>query len=627
MTYEDGTSTPAGDKYSGLDNFGRVVESLWMKGTTVIENVAYGYSRASNRQWRRNQLAHANGGAEATRHDNFYWYDGLYQVVQRQLGNLTGTAPAYTGIDYRQQNEGWCYDPIGNWNHYDNEAESNLSQSRGHNKANEIILVTNPSGVVQPAYDKVGNQTADIAPGDWDRQFDLKWDAWNRLVGVRDGMTLVQINAYDGLTRRTTSDDGAATIHYYYNTAWRAVEQYVNAATSPERRHLWGLRSRWDLVKRERDAAGSLDEKRYVLYDAMDPVAICDEYGGITQRFEYSPFGRVSFMDADFTPDGTPEPWDFLFHGEFRDAATGYYNYGYRFYNDTTGRWPSRDPIGENGGVNLYGFLGNDGVGKTDALGLAEVQYHHWLMQAPRFKAMLDGICPGLEPDKYTTPYSPGTNQKGTPHHMIHFLLQNAALIGYQAAYVALLTTVENLPPPFDKYKCCALLMGVETLKNGAHQLVKSAFGIGDGKTKWSPPLFTYPEKNKLPVPTDDSWTEEMIARCACVPENDRFKLWEIVTRPLRGIPIIGVEPPPSSVVPDPFPLLPFPGVPVPPVIPRVIDPPTIPEELITPPVSGEELRQLAIIGGGVVVIGGVVYLVVASGGSLAPVLVPLLAP
>ena len=34
--------------------------------------------------------------------------------------------------------------------------------------------------------------------------------------------------------------------------------------------------------------------------------------------------------------------------------------------------WPSRDPIGENGGVNLFGFVGNDGVNYGDGLGLAE---------------------------------------------------------------------------------------------------------------------------------------------------------------------------------------------------------------------------------------------------------------
>jgi RHS repeat-associated protein len=44
--------------------------------------------------------------------------------------------------------------------------------------------------------------------------------------------------------------------------------------------------------------------------------------------------------------------------------------YGYRYYDPQTGRWPSRDPIGERGGMNLYGFVGNDGVNLLDVLGL-----------------------------------------------------------------------------------------------------------------------------------------------------------------------------------------------------------------------------------------------------------------
>ncbi len=40
-----------------------------------------------------------------------------------------------------------------------------------------------------------------------------------------------------------------------------------------------------------------------------------------------------------------------------------------------TGRWPSRDPIEEDGGVNLYGFIGNDGVNKLDILGLIEMTF------------------------------------------------------------------------------------------------------------------------------------------------------------------------------------------------------------------------------------------------------------
>jgi RHS repeat-associated protein len=44
--------------------------------------------------------------------------------------------------------------------------------------------------------------------------------------------------------------------------------------------------------------------------------------------------------------------------------------YGYRYYDPVTGRWPSRDPIGERGGANLYGMVGNDAVGSWDYLGL-----------------------------------------------------------------------------------------------------------------------------------------------------------------------------------------------------------------------------------------------------------------
>lgn len=44
--------------------------------------------------------------------------------------------------------------------------------------------------------------------------------------------------------------------------------------------------------------------------------------------------------------------------------------YGYRYYDPLTGRWPSRDPIEEEGGINLYGFVVNNGLAHYDVLGL-----------------------------------------------------------------------------------------------------------------------------------------------------------------------------------------------------------------------------------------------------------------
>jgi RHS repeat-associated protein len=45
--------------------------------------------------------------------------------------------------------------------------------------------------------------------------------------------------------------------------------------------------------------------------------------------------------------------------------------YLYRYYDPVTGRWPSRDPIGERGGMNLYAAIKNNALTYVDRLGLA----------------------------------------------------------------------------------------------------------------------------------------------------------------------------------------------------------------------------------------------------------------
>ncbi|MCP5535067.1 MAG: RHS repeat-associated core domain-containing protein [Akkermansiaceae bacterium] len=45
--------------------------------------------------------------------------------------------------------------------------------------------------------------------------------------------------------------------------------------------------------------------------------------------------------------------------------------YGYRYYDPNVGRWINRDPIEEEGGFNLYGFVNNDGINKFDIFGLS----------------------------------------------------------------------------------------------------------------------------------------------------------------------------------------------------------------------------------------------------------------
>jgi RHS repeat-associated protein len=49
--------------------------------------------------------------------------------------------------------------------------------------------------------------------------------------------------------------------------------------------------------------------------------------------------------------------------------------YPFRPYDPVLQQWLQRDPIGENGGINLYGFVGNNPIGRIDPRGLAWYDY------------------------------------------------------------------------------------------------------------------------------------------------------------------------------------------------------------------------------------------------------------
>ncbi len=82
----------------------------------------------------------------------------------------------------------------------------------------------------------------------------------------------------------------------------------------------------------------------------------------------FEAFGLGSTFDAD-TPD-TLDPIGFGGqHGYYRDYTTGLYLLTHRYYDTGTGRFVTRDPIGYTGGINLYGFAGNNPVNESDPSG------------------------------------------------------------------------------------------------------------------------------------------------------------------------------------------------------------------------------------------------------------------
>lgn len=89
--------------------------------------------------------------------------------------------------------------------------------------------------------------------------------------------------------------------------------------------------------------------------------------GQTVARYDYDAFGnRITNTAPELGEEVNP----FGFSTKFTDEETGLVYYGYRYYAPEGGRWLSRDPIGERGGINLYGMVGNDAVNRWDLLGL-----------------------------------------------------------------------------------------------------------------------------------------------------------------------------------------------------------------------------------------------------------------
>jgi RHS repeat-associated protein len=131
----------------------------------------------------------------------------------------------------------------------------------------------------------------------------------------------------------------------------------------------WGIRYRDDLIRRINHL--NEDATHYALHDYYNVTAITDSAGEVLERYGYSAFGDVRFMTAAYaTKANSDHTWDLLYKAQFLDIETGFYNYGYRYLSPILGRWLSRDPIGERGGLNLYGFVINNGLNGTDLYGL-----------------------------------------------------------------------------------------------------------------------------------------------------------------------------------------------------------------------------------------------------------------
>jgi RHS repeat-associated protein len=86
-------------------------------------------------------------------------------------------------------------------------------------------------------------------------------------------------------------------------------------------------------------------------------------------RWDSDPFGKMA-ANEDPDGDGTAFVFNLRFAGQYYDKETRlHYNY-FRYYDPSTGRYITSDPIGLAGGLNIYGYVGGNPIMREDFLGL-----------------------------------------------------------------------------------------------------------------------------------------------------------------------------------------------------------------------------------------------------------------
>jgi len=187
-----------------------------------------------------------------------------------------------------------------------------------------------------------------------------EWDAENRLTAINEGTNRSEFS-YDGLGRRVAiveKTNGVIMTNNYYLWCGNEICEIRNATGSNVLKHLY---------PQGEAPEGSVGSTSYFYTrDHLGTVReACDSSGVLATRYDYDPYGELTSIQNNILILPT-----FAYAGDFNHAPSGLYLTLFRAYNSTAGRWISRDPSGEIAGLNLYAYVSNDPINRTDPAGL-----------------------------------------------------------------------------------------------------------------------------------------------------------------------------------------------------------------------------------------------------------------
>ena len=182
---------------------------------------------------------------------------------------------------------------------------------------------------------------------------------------------------YNDANRMASSTIGGITTTYQYNAKG---ERSVKTRNGVEIHFVYGPNGQ---LIAEADGQGNVT-KEYVYFDGQPlaqivgddiyyyhnshlgtPEMLTDANQNIVWQASYTSFGKATVTNEAIVNN-------IRFPGQYYDSESGlHYNY-FRDYDPEIGRYVQSDPIGLNGGINTYAYVGGNPVNSTDRLGLVD---------------------------------------------------------------------------------------------------------------------------------------------------------------------------------------------------------------------------------------------------------------
>ncbi len=351
------------------DNLSRLTSVLHQLARSTIDGATYTVDNAGNRTSKTDMQTGVTTN---------YGYDAIYQLLSATQGATT--------------TESYTYDPVGN-------RLSDLTTSGwSNNTSNE--LTSRPG--VSYTFDNNGNT---LTKADSTGTTTYAWDFENRLTSVTlpgSGGT-VQFS-YDPFGRRIKKSSASATSIFAYDGD-NLIEE-TNSSGAVVARYSQGLNIDEPLAM-QRSSTTSFYQA-----DGLGSVtSLSNGAGAVAQTYTFDSFGKLTASSGSLTNpfQYTAREWDAETNLQFSRA---------RYYDPSTGRFLSEDPIGFNGGFNFYRYVGNSSTNLVDQLGLQSGTTQK--LEYDNMKNNPWPMTPFLEPrhlsdcaKKILQPYFPGLNLDG----------------------------------------------------------------------------------------------------------------------------------------------------------------------------------------------------------------------